>query len=63
MQRAQPPTEITPEDFFTRWVPVQVASDEQRRRQRNRNIALMVVLLALVALFYVITIVRIGGGA
>ena len=36
-------------------------SDEQRRRQRGRNIALAAVLLSLVALFYVITMVRIGG--
>jgi hypothetical protein len=36
-------------------------SDEQRRRQRGRNIALAAVLLGLVALFYVITMVRIAG--
>ncbi len=36
-------------------------SDEQRRRQRSRNIALAAVLLGLVALFYVITMVRIAG--
>jgi len=38
-------------------------SDEQRRRQRNRNIVLAAVLLSLVALFYVITLVRIAGPA
>ena len=38
-------------------------TDEQRRRQRSRNIVLMVVLLALVGLFYVITMVRISGAA
>lgn len=36
-------------------------SDEERRRQRSRNIALAAVLIGLVALFYVITMVRIGG--
>ena len=36
---------------------------EHRRRQKNRNLALLVVLLALVALFYLITMARIGGAA
>lgn len=36
--------------------------DEQRRRLRSRNLAVMAVLLALVALIYVISIVRMGGG-
>jgi hypothetical protein len=36
--------------------------DERERRMRARNRALLVVLLALVALFYAIAIVRIGGG-
>jgi hypothetical protein len=36
--------------------------DERERRMRGRNRALLAVLLALVALFYVVTIVRIGGG-
>lgn len=36
--------------------------DERRRRIRARNRALLVLLLALVALFYVIAIVRMGGG-
>jgi hypothetical protein len=35
--------------------------DGRRRQQRARNIALMAVLLALVALFYAITIVRMSG--
>ena len=38
-------------------------TDEQKRRQRGKNIAVMVALLALVALLYVITLVRIGGSA
>jgi hypothetical protein len=37
------------------------AVDERQRRQRSRNVALLAVLLALVALFYAITIVRMGG--
>jgi hypothetical protein len=34
---------------------------EQRRRQRMRSIAIGLALAALVALFYVATIVRLGG--
>ncbi len=34
---------------------------EQRRRQRMRSIAIALALAALVALFYVATIVRLGG--
>jgi hypothetical protein len=36
--------------------------DERERRMRARNRALLAVLLALAALFYVIALVRIGGG-
>jgi len=36
--------------------------DEQARRQRARNRALLLILLGLVALIYVISIVRMGGG-
>lgn len=36
--------------------------DERQRRIRARNRALLVVLLALVALFYLISIVRMSGG-
>jgi len=35
--------------------------DERQRRIRARNRALLLVLLALVALFYVISIVRMSG--
>jgi hypothetical protein len=35
--------------------------DERQRRQRARNRALLIVLLALVALFYVLSLVRTGG--
>ncbi|WP_156176988.1 hypothetical protein [Rhizobium sp. LC145] len=36
-------------------------NDAQRKSRRNRNVALGVVLAALVVLFYVITLVKIGG--
>jgi hypothetical protein len=36
--------------------------DERERRMRGRNRALLALLLALVALFYIVTIVRISGG-
>ena len=36
--------------------------DEQARRQRARNRAVLLILLALVALIYVISIVRMAGG-
>ena len=35
--------------------------DDRARRQRARNRALLVLLLALVALFYTLAIVRMGG--
>ena len=38
-------------------------TDEQKRKRRNRNIALAATLLGLVGLFYVITMVRFGGTA
>jgi hypothetical protein len=38
-----------------------VDMDAVHRRQRSRNLALGGVLLALVGLFYLITIVRMGG--
>jgi Zn-dependent membrane protease YugP len=37
-----------------------IRGDEQRRRQRSKNIALGLILLALVVLFYLITIVKMG---
>jgi hypothetical protein len=36
-------------------------TEAQRRRRRGRSIAIAVTLAVLVALFYVVTIVRIGG--
>ena len=35
-------------------------TEEQRRRRRSRSIAIALVLAALVALFYVVTIVKLG---
>ncbi len=35
--------------------------DEEWRRRRSKNIALALVLLGLVVLFYVITMVKLGG--
>ena len=32
-ERAVPPDDISPHDFFTRWVPTTVAQDEERRRR------------------------------
>jgi hypothetical protein len=37
-----------------------VLTEEQRRRRRARSIALALVLAALAALFYVVTIVKLG---
>jgi len=36
-------------------------SEAQRKSRRNRNIALGVVLAGLVVLFYIMTLVKIGG--
>ena len=37
-------------------------TEEQRRRQRGRSIAIAVALAVLVALFYLVTIVKLGPG-
>jgi len=37
-------------------------TEEQRRRQRARSIAIAVVLVGLVVLFYLVTIVKLGPG-
>ncbi|WP_156927183.1 hypothetical protein [Azospirillum halopraeferens] len=37
------------------------SDEERRRRLRGRNLAMLAVLMGLVALFYVITLVRMGG--
>jgi hypothetical protein len=36
-------------------------TDEQVRRRRSRSIAIALVLAGLVAIFYVITIIKLGG--
>jgi high-affinity Fe2+/Pb2+ permease len=38
-------------------------TEEQRRRRRSRNIAVAVVLAVLVAIFYAVTIVKLGSNA
>ena len=38
-----------------------VLSDEAKKRQRRRSIAIALMLGGLVALFYLVTIVRLGG--
>jgi len=40
--------------------PVQL-TDEEKRRQRQRNVALAWVLGAMVTLFFIVTIARLGG--
>lgn len=40
---------------------VAVDPEEEARRRRRRSIAIALILAGLVALFYVITIVRLGG--
>jgi hypothetical protein len=37
-----------------------VSAEDQRRRRRSKNIALAVVLAGLAALFYLITLVKLG---
>lgn len=37
-----------------------IMTDEQKRRQRRRNIAIAGVLFALVAIFYAVTVVKMG---
>jgi len=40
---------------------IETTESERRKRLRGRNYAVLAALLALVALFYVITVVRMGG--
>ena len=40
---------------------IEATESERRKRLRGRNYAVLAALLALVALFYVITVVRMGG--
>ncbi|HEY5209114.1 MAG TPA: hypothetical protein VIJ42_06675 [Stellaceae bacterium] len=38
-----------------------IAMDERQKRQRSRNRALLIVLVGLVAMLYVLAMVRVGG--
>jgi len=40
-ERARPPEDIHPQEFFTRWVPDAVADDEGRRRRLGETCALV----------------------
>ena len=42
--------------------PTVVLTEEQRRRRRRRSVAIGVALGVLVALFYAVTIVKLGPG-
>ena len=42
MQRARPPENITPLEFFSQWVPAAVATDERRRRKLGTTEATIV---------------------
>lgn len=33
MERVSPPEDISPQEFFTRWIPAMVQEDEDRRRR------------------------------
>jgi len=44
-ERAQPPDDITPRDFFTRWVPAAVSEDESRRRRLGDTAASLLFVL------------------
>lgn len=44
-ERAVPPEDITPHDFFTRWVPATVAGDDDRRRRLGDTQASLVFVL------------------
>ena len=41
-ERAAPPDDISPHEFFTRWVPELVRTDEQRRRKLGDTTARIV---------------------
>ncbi len=42
MERARPPEDISPRDFFTRWVPDAVDHDASRRRRLGATAATIV---------------------
>ena len=39
MDRVAPPDDISPLDFFTRWIPDAVASDPERRKKLSSTVA------------------------
>jgi len=41
-ERAKPPDDISPHDFFTRWIPESVAADEQRHSKLRSTRAVVV---------------------
>ena len=41
-ERARPPDDITPREFFTRWLPARVAEDHDRRERLGDTAALIV---------------------
>jgi putative sterol carrier protein len=41
-ERAIPPDDISPEEFFTRWLPETVAADEHRRQRLGHTAAALV---------------------
>ena len=44
-ERAVPPDDISPQEFFTRWIPATVSSDEARRRRLGDTHASLVFAL------------------
>ena len=44
-ERAVPPDDISPRDFFTRWIPDTVAQDDERRRRLGDTQAALVFVL------------------
>ena len=45
-ERARPPDDITPREFFTRWIPDTVAGDHDRRRRLGDTRATIVFVFA-----------------
>lgn len=44
-ERARPPDDITPHEFFTAWIPATVASDQERRVRLGDTAASLVFVL------------------
>jgi putative sterol carrier protein len=44
-ERARPPDDISPLDFFTSWIPATVAQDDERRRRLGETEAALVFVL------------------